>query len=364
MSDPAFTTQVQAAAVIRILDATANRATEALRTVEDHARFVLDDPHLTEQWKRLRHDLTAALAWLPAELRAQCRQTQHDVGTTISTPSEHQRADLDDLLRANLARVQQGLRTLEEYAKVPLAPLVLDAEGMSTELEALRYRSYTLAAAMEVLRSSHDRLQSVRLMVLIEGQAEPKLFQQLVVSLFAAGVPAIQLRDKQLPDRQLLDRAHSLVALARKHHALAIINDRVDIAAASQAHGVHLGQDDLRAGEARHMIGPRMLIGVSTHTLAQAQQAVLDGANYIGVGPTFPSGTKAFDHFPGPELLREVSQQIRLPAFAIGGISNVNAADVLRCGVSRIAVGQAITAAPDPAIAAREMLKLIGVSAA
>ncbi|MSQ97506.1 MAG: thiamine phosphate synthase [Gemmataceae bacterium] len=360
MSDPAPPPQVHAPAVIRILDATANRAAEALRVVEDHARFVLDDSHLTEQWKRLRHDLTTALARLPASMRAECRQTQHDVGTAISTPSERQRAVLDDVLSANLARVQQALRTLEEYAKVPLAPLVPDTEALSAELEAMRYRSYTLAAAMEVLRLSHDRLQSVRLMVLMEGQDEPKSFEQLVTGLFAAGVPAIQLRDKHLADRQLLDRSRRLVALARKHHALAIINDRADIAAASQAHGVHLGQDDLSVALARRIVGPQVLIGVSTHSLAQAQQAVLDGANYIGVGPTFPSGTKVFDHFPGPELLREVTQQIRLPAFAIGGIALGNIGRVLSCGITRIAVGQAITAAPDPTRTAREVLAHVG----
>ncbi|MCE9551814.1 MAG: thiamine phosphate synthase [Planctomycetes bacterium] len=360
MSDPVPAPQVHAAAAIRILDATSNRATEALRVVEDHARFVLDDPHLTEQWKRLRHDLTAALSPLSPSLRAECRQTQHDVGTTISTPSERQRADLNDVLSANLARVQQALRTLEEYAKVPLVPFVPDAEGLSAELEAMRYRSYTLAAAMEVTRSSQDRLQSVRLMVLVEGQAEPETFEHLVTDLFAAGVPVIQLRDKHLTGRHLLDRAQRLVALAKKLGVLAIINDRADIAAASQAHGVHLGQDDLSVAQARRIVGPQVLIGVSTHSLAQAQQAVIDGANYIGVGPTFPSSTKVFDHFPGPELLSEVAQQIRLPAFAIGGIEPSNIGQVLLCGVTRIAVGSAITAASDPARAARELLHHVG----
>ena len=368
MSDPVPADQVHAAAVIRILDATANRAAEALRVVEDHARFVLDDPHLTEKWKGLRHDLTSVLTRLPAPLRAQCRQTLHDVGTSISTPTERQRIDLNDVLSANLARVQQALRALEEYAKVPLAPHFPDAatphasfaETLSAELEALRYRSYTLAAAMEVLRDSHDRLQSVRLMVLVEGQDTPQSLEQLVTSLFAAGVPAIQLRDKLLTDRQLLERARRLVDLARKQGALAIINDRADIAAAAQAHGVHLGQDDLTVAQARRIVGPQMLIGVSTHSLAQAQQAVLDGANYLGVGPTFPSSTKDFDRFPGPELLRGVSQHIRLPAFAIGGIALSNLREVLRCGMTRIAAGKAITAAPDPAGAAREMLQYVG----
>ena len=354
MSLPLPSENHQAAAVVRVLDAAANRASEALRVVEDHARFVLDDAHLTEQWKRLRHDLTAALAGLPTEARAQCRQTQHDVGTTISTKAERQRTDLSAVLSANLARLQQALRTLEEYAKVPLSP---QGEGSvpSAELEAIRYRSYTLAAAMEILRHSQDRLETVRLMVLVghRGAAE---FEQLVDRLYAAGVHAIQLRDKQLGDRPLLAQAKDLVTAAHRHGRLAIINDRADIAATTGAHGVHLGQDDLSVAATRRIVGPHVLIGVSTHSLAQAKQAVLDGANYIGVGPTFPSETKKFDQFPGPALLREVAEQIRLPAFAIGGIAAARLPEVLGTGMTRVAAGQAITEAADPAQAAAEFL--------
>ena len=97
-------------------------------------------------------------------------------------------------------------------------------------------------------------------------------------------------------------------------------------------------------------------MGVSTHSIEQARQAVLDGANYIGVGPTFPSDTKSFEHFPGLDLLRAVAAEIRLPAFAIGGITAENLADVLATGFPRIAVSAAVTAAADPAEAARQLL--------
>jgi thiamine-phosphate pyrophosphorylase len=98
-------------------------------------------------------------------------------------------------------------------------------------------------------------------------------------------------------------------------------------------------------------------VGVSTHSIQQARQAVLDGANYIGVGPTFPSGTKSFDQLMGLELLREVAGEIRLPAFAIGGITIEKLPEVLATGISRIAVGGAITGVKDPARAVREMLE-------
>jgi len=354
-------TRSQGAAAIRILDANANRASEGLRVVEDYARFVLDDTYLTEQWKGLRHDLTATLARFPAAMRCACRQTEHDVGTEISTASEGRRPSLNDVLAANLARVQQALRTLEEYSKVPLDLAPSDATSLGAELEALRYRTYTLAAVMEVVWNSRARLQGVNVIVLVEGMDQPGAFEQLVDRLYATGVPAIQLREKHLPDRSLHDRAQRLASLARKHQSLAIINDRADIAAAVGAQAVHLGQDDLAVGQARRIVGPDVLIGVSTHSLAQAKQAVVDGANYIGVGPTFPSGTKAFEEFPGPALLREVAREITLPAFAIGGIDTANVQQVLDCGISRIAVGMAITAAADPVDAARELVGKVGL---
>jgi thiamine-phosphate pyrophosphorylase len=106
-----------------------------------------------------------------------------------------------------------------------------------------------------------------------------------------------------------------------------------------------------------------MLIGVSTHNIEQARAAVLSGANYLGAGPTFPSQTKAFDDFAGLEYLREVAREIRLPTFAIGGIAADNLPDVLAAGVSRIAVGAAVTDAREPAVAAGELSAMLKASA-
>jgi thiamine-phosphate pyrophosphorylase len=124
----------------------------------------------------------------------------------------------------------------------------------------------------------------------------------------------------------------------------------------SSADGVHLGQNELSVKDARNIVGPGRLIGVSTHTLEQARQAVLDGANYIGVGPTFPSPTKSFDHFPGLELLRAVAAEVSLPAFAIGGISEENVEQVMAAGFRRIAVRSAVTDADRPAAAVSRLL--------
>jgi thiamine-phosphate pyrophosphorylase len=192
--------------------------------------------------------------------------------------------------------------------------------------------------------------------VLVDGRASLAEFDALVDSLVEAEVGALQLRDKRLTDRQLMERARRLRENTHHTMTLAIINDRADLAQLVAADGVHVGQDDLAVKDARAMVGAQQLVGVSTHSLEQAGAAVLAGANYIGVGPTYPSTTKGFDAFGGLDLLREVAGGIRLPAFAIGGIGLENLEDVLRTGIMRVAVGAAIINAPDPAAVAREFI--------
>jgi len=111
--------------------------------------------------------------------------------------------------------------------------------------------------------------------------------------------------------------------------------------------------------DARAIVGPRTLIGVSTHSIEQARAAIAAGANYLGAGPTFPSATKPFDDFPGLEFLREIAADIRLPTFAIGGINHENLPQVLDTGIQRVAISSAVAAAHDPAEAARELLRLL-----
>ncbi len=160
-----------------------------------------------------------------------------------------------------------------------------------------------------------------------------------------------------MPDRELVARARLLRQLTRDTETLAIVNDRPDIALLSDADGVHVGQDELTVADSRQIVGPDRLIGVSTHSVAQAKQAVCDGADYLGCGPTFPSPTKQFPDFPGLGFLRAVGPALHVPAFAIGGIHSGNLAQVLDTGFRRIAVGAAVTAASDPAAAARSLLQ-------
>ena len=337
-------------ATLRILDAALNRAGEGLRVVEDYLRMVLDDRHLAGLAKNLRHDLAVASGGLSGARRAASRDTLGDVGTHNTTPAEQTRGSLPDVAVASLRRTAEALRTIEEYGKL------LDAT-LAQQCEQLRYRLYTLEKAVALTTRSLGRLADARLYVLVDGGPTLEAFQQLVQSLVDAGVHVIQLRDKQLDSRTLLERAKTLVAITRPAGVLSVMNDRADLAAAAATDGVHLGQEDLSVAAVRRIVGPDCLIGVSTHALSQAQQAVLDGADYLGAGPTFESGTKQFAEFAGLEYLQQVAAEVSLPTFAIGGITAENLPQVLATGISRVAVSGAVTRAPSPAAAAQQLLK-------
>jgi thiamine-phosphate pyrophosphorylase len=141
---------------------------------------------------------------------------------------------------------------------------------------------------------------------------------------------------------------------------LFVVNDRPDIARLVEADGVHLGQDDLPVKEARRIVGADALIGVSTHNLEQLRQAIRDGASYLGVGPTFPSGTKSFDEFPGLAFVRAAVAETSLPVFAIGGINRDRIAEVVAAGARRVAVSSGVAQADDPRRAAVELLAALG----
>lgn len=176
----------------------------------------------------------------------------------------------------------------------------------------------------------------------------------------AGGADMIQLRDKTGNMRDLLLQGRAIQRLCRSRGALFIVNDRVDLALAADADGAHVGQEDLPAESARRLLGPRRLLGVSTHNLAQAEAARLAGADYVGFGPMFATGTKETGYTPrGLEALRDVRRAVSLPILAIGGISLENVASVICAGATAPAVISAVAAAPDIASAAAEFRRRV-----
>lgn len=338
----------------RIIDASANRAREALRVIEDYCRFVLDDAFLSRELKQLRHELAGTLAALPADLLLQSRETLRDVGTSISTVREQERGSLLAVVQANLKRLQEALRSLEEFGKrLPCQGLA----HLGPTFEQLRYRGYTLERAILLGTSARQRLRNARLMVLLTGATCAAALDWTIQQAAAGGASIIQLREKELDDRRLLERARDVRRWTRQAGVLFILNDRPDIARLAGADGVHLGQDDLTVKDARRLVGPEMLIGVSTHNLEQVRQAVLDGASYLGVGPTFPSGTKEFAALAGVEFVRQARAETSLPAFVIGGINADTIAAAAAAGARRVAVSQAVAQADDPRAAAAVLLQ-------
>jgi thiamine-phosphate pyrophosphorylase len=336
----------------RIVDAAANRAREALRVLEDYCRFALNDGVLSVELKRLRHEFSELMEQFPPALLLGARDTLGDVGTAASTERERRRDSVHEVLTANSKRLQEALRSLEEFAK-------LRGQGLATGLEKLRYQAYTLERALVLGHQARQRLAQARLYVLLTASQCSSGLEWTIAEAAAGGAQIMQLREKQLSDRELLERARKVRGWTRKAGVLFILNDRPDVARLCAADGVHLGQDDLPIREARRILGPEALIGVSTHDLEQVRKAILEGASYIGVGPTFASKSKTFSEFPGLAFVEAATRATTLPAFVIGGVNpeNINAA--IAAGARRVAVSDAICRAEEPALAAAQLRRAL-----
>lgn len=335
---------------LRIIDANGNRAAEGLRVLEDVARFLLDDAVWAESAKRLRHAVRTAI---PADAIA-ARDTAGDVGTAITAPGAMERARTADLIRANAARVAEALRTAEEALK--LAGL----GSAAAALEQARYASYQLEAGL-LSRLPAWRLTQVKLYALVDTSlTDDPVAVAAAVARGGAGV--VQLRAKNLGLRAYRALACRVQDAARAHGALFVVNDHVAVARAINADAVHVGQDDLDVADTRAVVGPLCAIGLSCHTPAQVDAALMHKPDYLGLGPMFATATKPLEPERGPALLDAVRERLRhanLPSYAIGGID----ADRLR--VIRpllphgVALAAALCRAVDPERAAAEMLAIL-----
>ena len=335
--------------VARIVDANANRAREALRVMEDAARFVLNEPSLSRECKQLRHDLVSTLGRL--DQLTFNRDTPGDVGTSATTPAEITRESAASVAIAAGKRLSEALRAIEEYSKT------LDAH-VAADIEQLRYRGYDLDHRLTFALGS-GRGRQWRLCVLLsESLCAHHSWQEVAEQCVHAGADAIQLREKNLDDRTLMERAKDLANLAHPSTTV-IINDRPDIALLAGADGVHLGQTDLSCRDVRRLIGRQLLIGVSTSRLEQARHAQLDGADYCGVGPMFQSTTKHKDIIVGRDYLREYLEWSGLPHLAIGGVTPENISDLVAAGCQGVAVSSAICAAEQPAEIVQTLLEAL-----
>ena len=367
---------------LRIIDANLNRAREGLRVVEEYARFCLDDAALTQSAKSMRHDLGEAAGSFEACLRTTgeavartrddgsdvaalssgCsptdnpivahRDTVGDVGTTIEAHGEYHRQDAHEVAAAAAKRLTEALRAIEEYGKI------FDAT-FAERIERIRYRAYTLEQRLLLTARSQARFATVGLYVIItEALCRSDWFKTAEAALLG-GADCLQLREKSLSDRKLLDRARRLTELCIEHEKLAIINDRPDIAAACGAHGVHLGQDDLDVVAARKLLPSSYIVGISTHSVDQIERAAETVPDYIAVGPMFASSTKPQNRIAGTETLAAARRHTSIPLVAIGGIDETNCDQVLTAAPCCVCVCQSVTGDTDPKRATERLRKLV-----
>lgn len=327
--------------VCRILDANLDRAREGLRIIEEWCRFGLNSVQLSQECKQLRQELAS---WHSPEIRA-ARDTPGDPGTELTHPQEQQRASLGVLLQANLCRVEEALRVLEEYGK-------LYHPKMGGAFKQMRYRVYTLES--HLLGYQRHQLLVQSHLYLVTSPSEALL--TTVEAALQGGLTLVQYRDKTTNDIERLEIAQKLRQLCQRYGAIFIMNDRVDLALAVNADGVHLGQQDMPIAFARQLLGPQRIIGRSTTNPEEMQRAIQEGADYIGVGPVFETPTKAGKAAAGLEYVRFAAKHSPIPWFAIGGIDVNNVNDVISSGAERIAVVRSLMQAEQPTLVTQYFL--------
>ena len=180
------------------------------------------------------------------------------------------------------------------------------------------------------------------------------LYEQAEAAL-KGGVTCVQLREKELDETAFLQEAKELCALCRRYGVPFLVNDNVEIAIACGADGIHVGQEDLAAGEVRRRVGENMILGVSVHTVEEACQAVRDGADYLGLGAVFPTSTKTDVEQMPNETLRAICDAVDVPIVAIGGINRGNILRLAGSGVDGVALVSAIFSAEDIEGTCREL---------
>jgi len=327
--------------VARILDANANRAREALRVMEDVARFAVEDAVLVAEFKGLRHELTNALARLPDGWLEVNRDAAGDVGTAVTAAGERERAGLVAVATAAGKRLGEALRVIEETAKT------IDS-ALSATVEALRYRAYDAESAL-LVKLAGGRARQWRVCVLLTESLCTRPWRDVLSRAIEGGADCVQVREKHMQAGELRRRVDQVIAVARPAGVSVIVNDRIDIALAAAADGVHLGTGDLSLADARRLAGRTLLIGASTHGLDEARAAVAAGADYCGVGKMFETETKPRTAATGPSVLDGfVRAYPRMPHLAIGGITPQNIGQLVEFGVRGVAVSRAICAAEHP----------------
>ncbi len=336
--------------VYRIIDANFNRAREALRVVEEYCRFTLNSSVLTERCKQLRHRLSSEIGKLEISRLLTSRDTLSDVGVGRKVTGQLERGDLKDCTIAACKRLTEALRALSEMTGI-------EKPTLAQKIEEMRFTAYTLEKDVVLFSSPAQKFSRVSLYVIISSSLAADVIS-LAHCCAANGADCIQLRAKQIDDDSIFALAVELVQICRDAGILSIINDRIDIAVAAGADGVHLGQHDLSVQQARNLQLAPIIVGKSTHCLSELRTACEELPTYISLGPIFATPTKPSLDSVGLDYVANGLKELAnsgIGHVAIGGITPGNIQQVLSAGARAVAVCSAVASARDPAAVCREL---------
>jgi len=338
--------------VLRIIDANLNRAMEGIRVVEDVVRFVWNHKALAQKLKNLRSELKELSDDLPISklelLKA--RKSDYDVGADLYSRGEGRRSDITEIITSNLKRTQEAIRVLEEFGKT-------FGQKFGRGFKALRFKVYDLEKEIVEVTAKKGRLDFDLYVITDPDSKYPH--EEIAKKSIAGGAKIIQLRDKKVMLGEYFKYAKKIREITKKAGVTFIVNNYVDICKASDADGVHLGQQDVPISVAKELLGEEKIIGVSTHSVAQAIKAEKQGADYISVGPIFATPSKSGFMPVGTSIIREVKKKVKIPFVAIGGIDESNIREVLRAGAKHVAAIKAISTKRNITNAVKELRNLI-----
>lgn len=334
--------------VAQLIDANLDRAREGLRVIEDWSRFGLKNKDFIITIKGWRQQL--GQQHFDSYKRA--RSTIKDQGAGLTHPAQSKRIDPEEVVAANFARVQEALRVLEEFSRI-IHP---ELSKISADI---RYKIYDLEIDFLKASNTKKRLEKLRNCKLcLITKPDPKIIKIVSLAL-KAGVKMVQFRCKKGSDLENLELANALANQCKSYNCLFIVNDRIDIALASKADGVHLGQEDIPIEFARQLVGPEKLIGLSAHSIKQIEEAEKQSCDYLGIGPVYQTNSKPNIKKLGVEVLKNIQPHIKIPWFAIGGINKENIREINSLGIKRVALINAIMSSRDPYLASKEILEEI-----
>jgi thiamine-phosphate pyrophosphorylase len=329
-------TEEEKRVVYRILDANANRCAEGLRVVEEVARFGMNDEGLHQRMKEIRHLVRSGMEALTGG-SFHFRDSEGDVGRSLSTVSEQYRGSLESVARANFARAEEALRVIEEFGKL------IDPQ-VSGNFKNLRFELYMLEKSFFEAEDHRVKLPPSPFLYAILDRTVVTKPNVATVSedLVRGGADLIQYRAKGCSYDEMRSDLTVVLARAVKRSIPVIVNDDPELSAEVGAHGVHLGRDDPDPRDARAMLGEVGIIGITVHSLDELERSPLETVDYVAVGSIFSSSTKPEVKPMGLHAIEEVKKSVSVPVVAIGGIDLSNVDLVLDAGADGIALISAL----------------------